>query len=77
MKPNTNKYLYLKVLQADYGYGHGWEDLSAEDLHILGARKRIKQTRREYRENEGGSYRIIERREKNPNFESAVVEHLQ
>jgi hypothetical protein len=38
-----NKYLYLYVLQGNYGYGHGWEDL----------------------ENEGGHYRIIERRELN------------
>ena len=75
MEPNTNKYLYLKVLQGNYGYGHGWEDLSAEDLHNPGAWRRIIQTRREYHENEGGLYRIVERREKNPNFESALVAH--
>ena len=58
-----NKYTYLYVLQGDYGYGHGWEDLAAEDKADSGAGRRIRQTRREYRENEGGLYRIIERRE--------------
>ena len=57
----ANKYDYLYVLQGHYGYG--WEDLTAEDSNELGAWKRIRQTRKEYRENEGGSYRIIERRE--------------
>ena len=77
MKNNYNKYRYLAILQGNYGYGHGWEDLSAEDLHNPGAWRRIRQTRREYRENEGGLYRIIERREKNPDFENAVVAHVQ
>ena len=62
-RTNSNKYAYLYVLQGNYGYGHGWEDLSAEDKAKTGAWKRIRQTRKEYRENEGGSYRIIERRE--------------
>jgi hypothetical protein len=41
------------VLQGNYGYGDGWEDLTAEETkaEIL---KRLK----EYRENEGGNYRI-------------------
>lgn len=56
----SNKYTYLFVLQGDYGYGHGWEDLTAEE-----SRKEIKARLREYRENEGGTYRIIQRREKN------------
>lgn len=57
------KFDYLYVLQGDYGYGHGWEDLAAEDEAEPGARQRIRQTRKEYRDNEGGSYRIIQRRE--------------
>lgn len=55
------KFDYLYVLQGDYG--HGWEDLSAEDKTTAGAWTRIRQTRQEYRDNEGGTYRIIERRE--------------
>lgn len=62
----ANKYAYLFVLQGNYG-AHGWEDLSAEDKAEVGAWKRVKQTAKEYRENEGGRYRIIERRELNPN----------
>lgn len=56
-----NKYVYLYVLQGYYGYG--WEDLAAEDKADHNAGRRIVQTRKEYRENEGGAYRIIERRE--------------
>lgn len=66
----ARKYDYLYVLQGDYG--QGWEDLTAEDKHgehtrdgakLRGPWDRIRQSRREYRENEGGTYRIIERRE--------------
>lgn len=62
----ANKFVYLYVLQGNYG-AHGWEDLSAEDKAEVGAWKRVKQTAKEYRDNEGGRYRIIERRELNPN----------
>ncbi len=75
MNTRTRKYDYLLILQGDYG--QGWEDLTAEDKHgpagsVVGddgafsyssPYKRIRQTLREYRENEGGTYRIIERRE--------------
>lgn len=44
------------VLQGDYGYGHGWEDLCAEET-----RKEAKERLKEYRENEGGNYRIVRR----------------
>ena len=54
----VNKYLYLFVLQANYGYGHGFEDLCASE-----SRREVRANLREYRENEGGNYRIIERRE--------------
>jgi hypothetical protein len=53
-----NKYVYLFVLQGDYG--HGWEDLTAEET-----RKEIRARMKDYRENEGGTYRIIQRRELN------------
>ena len=52
----TNKYEYLFVLQGNYG--HGWEDLCASE-----SSKEVRQNRKEYRENEGGNYRIIQRRE--------------
>lgn len=44
------------VLQGNYGYGHGWEDLCAEDT-----RKEARERLREYIENEGGNYRIVRR----------------
>lgn len=45
------------TLQGNYGYGDGWEDLTSED-----SRKEIRERLKEYRENEGGNYRIIKRR---------------
>jgi hypothetical protein len=57
----AGKYDYFYILQGHYGYG--WDDLAAEDKAEPGAWTRITQTRKEYRENEGGNYRIIERRE--------------
>jgi hypothetical protein len=57
------RFNYLYVLQGNYG--HGWEDLGAEDKSVRGAYKRIRQTKKEYVENEGRIYRIIERRERN------------
>lgn len=59
--PTPTKYLYLVVLQGHYGY-HGWEDLCAADDTGAGWRE-IRANRREYRENEGGAYRIVQRRE--------------
>jgi hypothetical protein len=51
------KYLYLYVLQGNYGV-HGWEDLTASEV-----RKEVSDNLKEYRDNEGGTYRIIQRRE--------------
>ena len=59
----TNKYIYLNVLQGNYGYG--WDDLTASESY-----KEIKQNLKAYRENEGGLYRIIERREINPAYKA-------
>lgn len=53
-----NKYTYLFVLQGYYSYE--WEDLCASE-----SLEEMRQNRKEYRENEGGSYRIIRRRELN------------
>ena len=55
-----NKYNYIFVLQGNYG--QGYEDLTAEESF-----KAIRDRLKEYRENEGGSYRIINRRELNIN----------
>jgi hypothetical protein len=47
------------VMQANYGFGHGWEDECTEE-----SRKEINQRLKEYRENAGnvGQYRVIVRR---------------
>jgi hypothetical protein len=44
------------ILQGNYGI-HGWEDLCTEE-----SIKEIKQRLKEYRENEGGTYRVVKRR---------------
>ena len=55
-----NKYIYLHILQGNYGYGHGYEDLTASENF-----KEIQDDLKAYRDNEGGTYRIIKRRELN------------
>lgn len=58
-----NKYLYLWVVQGNYG-GHGWEDL-AESESYQEARYNL----REYRISSGPApHRIIKRREPNPKY---------
>jgi hypothetical protein len=52
----VNKFTYLYVLQGDYG--QGWEDLTASE-----DRREMVANRKEYRDNEGGTYRIVARRE--------------
>lgn len=50
----------VHVVQGNYGYGHGWEDLTAEEN-----RKEARDRLREYRENERGTpFRLIRRRER-------------
>jgi hypothetical protein len=62
-----NKYVYLHVLQGHYGYAtegtgemvsQGWEDLCASESFA-----EVRANLRDYRENEGGRYRLIQRRE--------------
>lgn len=50
-------YETLYVVQGNYGYGHGWEDLTAEKSW-----KEAKQQLRTYRENESAPFRVIKRR---------------
>jgi hypothetical protein len=55
---SKNKYAYYHVLQGLYD--HGWEDLTAsEDF------REVLKDRKDYRDNEGGQYRVIKRRELN------------
>ena len=54
----VNKYIYLFVLQGLYSYGY-------EDLTQSESLKEVKTDLKAYRENEGGIYRIIKRRELN------------
>ena len=55
--PRPNKYLYLYVVQGNYG-GHGWEDLAESDTH-----KEARYNLREYRISSGPApHRIIQRR---------------
>ena len=49
----------IHVVQGNYGYGDGWEDLTAEDT-----RKEALARLREYRANESGPFRLIRRRER-------------
>jgi len=53
-----NKYLYLFVVQGFYGYG--WEDLTQSENRTE-ARDNLK----DYRNNEPGPHRLINRRELN------------
>ena len=58
MAKHQNKYEYLYVVQGNYGYGHGWEDLTASESWTE-SRNDLRTYRREERM---GSYRRIERR---------------
>lgn len=60
-----NKYTYLHVLQGHYVQDvqtgrRGWEDLCASESF-----REVRANLRDYRENEGGNYRLIQRREPN------------
>ena len=58
-----NKYIYLWVLQGNYHYGTGWEDLTA------GTYSEMRQNKKDYEINEQPymrvSYRLVQRREPN------------
>ena len=58
------KYIYLSVLQGNYGY-HGWEDLDSCETKNRTARQDLKMQLKEYRLNDSAwqsSHRIIKRR---------------
>ena len=54
-----NKYKYCWVLQGYYGCG--WEDLCCYDKDKY-SYSEVKKDLRSYQENEGGSYRVVNRR---------------
>lgn len=59
----TNKYIYLNVLQGNYGFG--FEDLTASESY-----SEVKRDLKDYRENDPRPYRIIKRRELNPAYKA-------
>jgi hypothetical protein len=60
-KMKKNKYSYLFVVQGNYGYGHGWEDLCASENY-----KEARANLKDYRLNEVNTpHRLIRRRELN------------
>ncbi len=63
-----NKFNYMYVLQGYYEYG--WEDLTAAD-HTPSGHKEVRDNLKDYRQNEGKRYRIVSRREPNPEYKKA------
>ena len=62
--PRPNKYLYLWVVQGNYGGMHGWEDLAESDTY-----REALYNLHEYRISSGPApHRIIKRREPNPAY---------
>ena len=59
----TTKYIYLKVLQGNYGYG--WDDLESAEINKPDQIEELRQDLKAYRENQPAAYRIIRRRELN------------
>ena len=59
----TTKYIYLKVLQGNYGYG--WADLESAEINKPDQVKELRRDLQAYRENQPAAYRIIRRRELN------------
>ena len=58
------KYRYLRVLQADYGFGHGWEDIGEAERDDPTQRRALRDDLRAYRANMPEyPYRVINRRE--------------
>lgn len=58
----ANKYDYFWIIQGNYGYGYGWEDLSYYDKKEYRYSDVLKDLK-EYRLADGAPKRVIERRE--------------
>lgn len=65
----VNKYLYVFVVQANYGYGHGWEDLTESESYRCAVADL-----RAYRENDyhACGHRLIKRRVFNPEYKGGL-----
>lgn len=65
-----NKYIYLFVLQGDFGFGHGWEDLcqSENKAEMLTDFREYN-----YKKKENENYRVIRRREPNPAYRETLM----
>ena len=63
---NPTKFVIVHVVQGNYGYGHGWEDLCCST-----DRKEAREDYRAYRENETGTpHRLIRRRVLRKDYET-------
>lgn len=64
-----NKYTYYKVIQGNYGYGWDDEDYHETNSNYLfknkDARLYFQENLKAYRENGGGAYRVVKRKELN------------
>lgn len=58
-----NKWVTEYIVQGNYGYGHGWEDLCSEETYRDG-RAQLEC----YNENEPAPHRLIARRVLNPEY---------
>ena len=57
----ANKYSYLWIVQGNYGFGHGWEDVAASEKF-----REARDDLRSHQTNEPGyPFRMIQRRELN------------
>lgn len=63
-----NKWLKEYVVQGNYGYSHGWEDVTASETY-----KEAKDDLKAYRENSSGAHRLITRRVLNPEYQAPVT----
>ena len=59
-----NKFLYMKVVQGNYGYGHGWEDLCMS----ASLREAYNDLNEYLNSGYSGSFRIVNRRVPNPEY---------
>jgi hypothetical protein len=65
MKTRLTKYVVVYVVQGNYGYGDGWEDLCCSDV-----RSEARADLKAYRENDPNPTRLIRRRVLRSNFEA-------
>ena len=59
-----NKFLYMKVVQGNFGYGHGWEDVCMS----ASLREAYNDLNEYIKSGHSGGFRIINRRVLNPKY---------